>query len=295
MIVILGAFGKTGRAAAARLESAGKYRVRRVTRDGARASAAPEVVRARLSDDVELGSALRGAQAVYALLPDDLGARAFRAERRAMAEAMTRAIAREAVPRVVLLSSAAAALGEGAKNGLGADLAYLERLVQSAAAQVTILRASYFQDNVTQVLASAAQDGLFPSFFASRDAPIPTIAAKDVGQFAAEILLEPAPSESQVVDLLGPSYSSTEMAAVAGQVLGRALSVVDVPLTQQEQMFRSWMSPEAAQAMIETFACLGSERALPQSQRTLHGKTRLDQVLRAALARAPESARQVQP
>ena len=190
MIVILGAFGKTGRATAAFLESTGKCRVRRVTRDGARVASYPEVVRARLSDDVELASALTGAQAVYSLLPDDLGARAFRAERRAMAEAMARAIARQGVPRVVLLSSAAAALGENAQNGLGADLAYFERIVRSAAAQVTVLRASYFQDNLTQVLASAARDGNFPSFFASRETPIPTIATKDVGQLAAEISQE---------------------------------------------------------------------------------------------------------
>src|SRR6188768_4145470 len=114
MIVVFGAFGKTGRVAAELLEAEGKSPVRRVTRDHSRtpAVAGHEVVRARLSDDAELARALKGAAAVYAMLPDDFSAKSFRAERRGMAEAMSRAILRERVPRVVLLSSAAAALGE---------------------------------------------------------------------------------------------------------------------------------------------------------------------------------------
>jgi NAD(P)H dehydrogenase (quinone) len=295
MIVVLGAFGRTGRAAAALLESQGKRLVRRVTRSGARVASGREVVRACLADEAELGRALRGADALYAILPDDLSAQAFRAERRAMVEAMTRAIAREGIGRVVLVSSVAAALGERGRNGLGADLAYFERLVQGATASVSILRASYFQDNLVQVLPSAARDGMFPSFFAAREAAIPTIAAEDVGKFAAQLLLEPASSETEVVDLVGPSYSPTEMAVVTGQVLGRALSLVDVPRTRQEQTFGQWMSAEAARAMSETFECLGSGRALLQGERTFCGQTRLEQVLRAALTRVPEHASSGQP
>jgi NAD(P)H dehydrogenase (quinone) len=297
MIAILGAFGRTGRVAGALLESNGASLVRRVTRSRAHAetAGAREVVQARLSDDAELGRALHGARAVYAMLPDDLGAESFRAERRAMAEAMTRAIRRAGVERVVLLSSLAAALGEHGRNGFGADLAYFERLLAEAATGLTILRASYFQDNLIQILPSAARDRIYPNLFASRDTLISTIATQDVGEFAAQVLLEPAPRETEIVDLVGPSYSPTEMAAVVGELLGRPLAIVDVPADRQEQSLRQAMSAEAARAMIETLECLGSGRALRQGQRTLHGQTRLDQVLRTALSEGAPVDNEVQP
>lgn len=291
MIVVLGAFGRTGRVTAGLLELAG-CAVRRVTRSAASSSGAPaqEVCRARLSDELEVCRALKGARAVYAMLPDDLRAESFRAERRNMAETITRAIRRERVPRVVLLSSAAAALGEHGHNGLGAELAYFERLVLDTTATVSVLRASYFQDNLASVLESAAQAGQYLNFFASRETAIATIATLDVGKLAAQVLLEHAPREPEIVDLVGPSYSVLDMAAVAGELLGRSLSVVDVPALQQEQAFGQWMSAEAARAMVETFACLSSGRAVPQAARVLRGQTRLDQVLRAALTGTTQAA-----
>ena len=296
MIVILGAFGRTGRVTAALLQSAGRT-VRRVTRSSAAApgTLGHEVVQARLADEAALGRALSGAHAVYALLPDDLRAESFRAERRAMAEAMAKAIERERVPRVVLLSSAAAALGEEGHNGLGADLAYFERLIWNTPAVVSVLRASYFQDNLLEALPGATRDGIYPNFFASREHAIPTIATVDVGRIAAQLLLEPSPKQSEILDLIGPRYSPEEMASILGEVLGRALKIVDVPSAQLAQMFRQWMSVEAAGAVAETFACLGSGRVLPQGKRTLYGQTRLEQVLRSALIRSAEAGGQVQP
>jgi len=187
-----------------------------------------EVARARLSDDVELGRAVKGAQALYAILPDDFRAEAFHASRRAMAEAMTRAIRREGVGRVVLVSSAAAVLGEGG-NGFGAVLAYFERLLSDTNAAVTILRASYFQDNALMALPPAQQDGVYPNFFATRDRPLTTVAACDVGKIAAAALLEPPRARREVVDLVGPAYSAEQMSALLAESIGRPLSIVDVP------------------------------------------------------------------
>src|SRR4051812_27076995 len=86
MNVVFGASGRTGRVVAAELEARARVAVRRVTRSAApRDQGVGEVVAARWTDDAELGAALKGARAVYAILPDDLRATAFRAERRAMA------------------------------------------------------------------------------------------------------------------------------------------------------------------------------------------------------------------
>lgn len=291
MNVIFGAFGRTGRIVAELVERDAGAPVRRVTRGSKHAGG--NVVTARMSDDAELAAVLKGARAVYAILPDDLRAEAFHAERRAMAEALARAIARERVPRVVLLSSTTAALGEQGQHGFGVELAYFERLVLDTAACVTVLRASYFQDNVAQLLPGPAQDGLFPNFFASKQRAFPTIATRDVGAFAAQCLLQHPEREREIVDLSGPSYSTAEMAKIAEDVLGRPLTVVDVPAAAREQAFASWMSAEAAKAMVETLDCIGAGRAPALGERTLRGGTRLEQVLEASLSHAPHAAVEV--
>jgi len=268
--------------------------VRLVMRSATAQAHGLEVARARLSDDVELGRAVKGAQALYAILPDDFRAEAFHASRRAMAEAMTRAIRREGVGRVVLVSSAAAVLGEGG-NGFGADLAYFERLLSDTNAAVTILRASYFQDNALMALPPAQQDGVYPNFFATRDRPLTTVAACDVGKIAAAALLEPPRARREVVDLVGPAYSAEQMSALLAESIGRPLSIVDVPRDAQEQTFRRWMTPDAARAMVETIECLDSGQIVDAGDRRERGATGLDQMLRAALSQTAAPTGPVQP
>jgi uncharacterized protein YbjT (DUF2867 family) len=266
--------------------------VRLVTRSATAQSSGLEVARARLSDEVELGRALKGAQALYAILPDDFRAEAFHASRRAMAETMTRAIHREGVGRVVLVSSAAAVLGEGG-HGFGADLAYFERLLSDTNAAVTILRASYFQDNVLMGLPAAREQGVYPNFFASRQRPLATIAACDVGKVAAAALLAPPRARREIVDLVGPAYSVEQTSALLGEAIARQLSIVDVPRDDQEHTFRQWMTPEAARAMGETLECLGSGSTVLGGDRLERGTTGLFQVLRTALARMAARAPEV--
>jgi uncharacterized protein YbjT (DUF2867 family) len=293
MIVILGASGKTGRAVVEQVKHVGGLRL--VTRSATAQPNGLEVARARLSDELELERAVKGARALYAILPDDFSAEAFHASRRAMAETMTRAIRREGVERVVLVSSAAAVLGEAGGNGFGADLAYFERLLSDTNAAVTILRASYFQDNALMALPPAQHDGVYPNFFATRDRPLLTIAACDVGKMAAVALLEPPRARREVVDLVGPAYSAEQMSAQLGEAIGRRLSIVDVPRDAQEQMFRQWMTSEAARAMVETIACLGSGQIVASGDRLERGTTGLDQVLRAALTRAHAPTAEARP
>jgi uncharacterized protein YbjT (DUF2867 family) len=284
MIVILGASGKTGRVVVELVKRVSAVRL--VARNVIHQPSGLEVARARLSDEVELARALKGAQALYAILPDDFRAEALHAERRVMAETMTRVIRREGVGRVVLVSSSAAVLGERGGNGFGADLAYLERLLSDTNAAVTILRPSYFQDNALMALPAAQHEGVYPNFFATRTSPITTIAARDVGKIAAAALLEPPRAHREIVDLVGPAYSAEQIAALLGQCIGRPLSLVDVPLMAQEQALRQYMTRDAARAMVETIECLSSGRIVLAGDRLERGATELGQVLQKALAPA---------
>lgn len=293
MIVILGAFGRTGRVVARIAQQQASGRIRLVTRQK-RTSDAPEVevAVAALSDSEALARALSGARALFALLPDDFEAEAFHQDRRAMAEAVAYAVRRERVRRVVLLSSSAAALGERGGNGFAADLAYFERLLVQAEAAVTIVRSCYFQDNVLQALPLARRDGVYLNFL-SANVSIPTVASADVAAVAAGELFRLPRANSEIVDLLGPSYTPEQMASQLGAGLGRPLTIVNVPPHAQVGMLRPMMSPEAARAMAETFACLSSERVLCEGQRTEIGQTRLEQTLRAAMATQTPAALEV--
>ena len=295
MIVVLGAFGKTGRIVAERVNK--RHHVRLVTRQPGRRSneAGMEVVQASLADEIVLGRALKGATALYALLPDDWQAQHFHAERRAMAENIARAIQRERVGRVVLLSSVTAALGERGANGFGADLAYFERLVSDTDAVVTVLRASYFQDNVLEAVPAAEREGVYVNLLPSRETSIVTIASTDVGAFAAATLLEPPRARREVVDLVGPTYSPAQIALKLGEKVGRTLSIIDVPTAGQQPMLRQWMSHDAARAMVETLSCLGSGRAVLSGDRVARGDMRLEQVLGLASSRSSEAVAGVQP
>lgn len=175
MIAILGAFGKTGTAVTAGLRGAGRP-VRAVTHDPARAHHADAVL-ADLSDPVSIERALSEAHAVYAILPDDLWAVDFHAVRRARVDAFVRSLERAAVPRVVLVSSALAALGEGPGNGFGAELAYFERRLLETNTSLTVLRCSYFQDNLREVLPLARHEGIYPCLFASALQRLPMVGA----------------------------------------------------------------------------------------------------------------------
>ncbi len=295
MIVVLGASGKTGRVVAERVKQV--ERVRSVTRQAGRLDpeSGVEIAIADLADEAALSSALRGARALFALLPDDLTAENFHAERRKMAENIARAVRREQVPRVVLLSSTTAGLGERAGNGFGADLAYFERLLSDTNAVLTVLRASYFQDNVLAAVPAAEGDGVYINLMPSRETQWATIASADIGAFAAAALLAPPRQRKEVVDLVGPSYSPNDIAGRLGDALGRSLSIVDVPAAHQEGMLQQWMSRDAARAMAETLACLVSGRVVLSGDRVERGPITLEETLASALSGRARPRQAVHP
>lgn len=291
MLVVLGATGRTGRVVSALLRERSTQPVRVVTRQAARwarlqqhAAGHFEVAEAQLDDEAQLARAARGAHALFVVLPDDLGALTFHAGRLAMANAIARAVAQTLVPRVVLLSSSTAALGEHAGNGFGSGLAYLERILGETRAVLTVLRAGWFQDNLVAALPFAARDGVHASLLRTGEAPIATVASCDVAAIAARTLLAPAPHRSEIVDVVGPAYTVEEMAGALGDAVQKPVSVLDLPRASREQMLRAWMSPEAAATMIQTCDCLASGRVELRGDRIEHAFTTLSTVLRRAAA-----------
>lgn len=285
MFVIAGASGRTGRVVADTLLSQGR-RVRVIVRDAAKGDSfkarGAEVAVASLDDAGGLARALDGASSFFALLPEDLSTADFHGHRRRMADAMAAAVRESCIPQVVLLSAAAAVLPDG--NGPAKDLHYAEQALRSAAPKLTIVRASYFQDNVLGAAAPARHEGVYPNFLPSADFAFPTIATRDVGRVAARLLVEP-PQRSEVIDLIGPSYSARDMAEKLGRALDKTVRVVDVPAAAHvEVLTKAGLPKQFAEALAEMFACFASGRVTPQGDRVERGATTLEEVLRDGLA-----------
>jgi uncharacterized protein YbjT (DUF2867 family) len=148
------------------------------------------------------------------------------------------------------------------------------------AKQLTLLRACYFQDNASGVIPTARHAGIYPNFLASADAPIPMIATRDIGRFAARALLNP-PQRTETIDLFGPSYTIRQVAEVLGRVLGKNLEVVDIPPAQQsDALVEAGLPRPVANAVAEMFAAFNAGLIAPQGDRRLVGATTIEETIK---------------
>jgi uncharacterized protein YbjT (DUF2867 family) len=279
--VVAGATGKVGSVVAAEL-LARHHAVTVIVRNEERglewARRGADVSVGSLDDRAFVARAVHGAAGFFTLLPENVAPDDFHGTRRHMADAIASGVQDGGVPHVVMLSAGAASLPDG--NGPAKDLHYCERQLATHAKQLTLLRASYFQDNVSDVIPAAVQGGIYPNFLASADAPIPMIATVDIGRFAANALMNP-PQRTERIDLFGPSYTIREVAAALGRVLGKHLEVVDIPAARQsDTLVEAGIPRPLADAVAEMFAAFNAGLIKPQGDRCLVGATTIDEVIR---------------
>jgi uncharacterized protein YbjT (DUF2867 family) len=283
MFVVAGVTGHVGSVAAQVLLDRGQ-KVKVVVRDAAKGAAwsqkGAEVAVGELGDPAFLTNALRGAAGFFTLLPANYHATdGFYASQRRTADAILAAVAANRVPHVVLLSSLGADLSEG--NGPIKGLCYLENAIRASGVKLTAIRAAYFMENLSSNVEPARTMGIFPAFTPSADYPMPTIATKDIGAFAAEALLTP-PAKSEAVDLLGPSYSMRQLAERLGAALGKTLRVVEIPQADWASTLRqAGMSEDVADVFAELYRGFASGAIRPKGDRVAHGTTPVDEVLKA--------------
>jgi uncharacterized protein YbjT (DUF2867 family) len=284
--VVCGATGRTGSVATRELLNRG-HRVTAIVRDPARAAplkaAGVRIATGSLDDPAVISAALRGGDALFALLPEDPFAADFHAPRKAITEALVRAVKESGVPHVVLLSAIAASLPSG--NGPAGDLHRLENALTETGTVLTTLRACWMQENVGAALKPASAAGIYPNLMFSADAVLPTIASRDVGTFIADVITDQPRAET--IDLLGPAYSVRQMSQVLGRVLGKPLRIVDIPAPAHvPTLMQAGVSQSFAEAVAELYACFGTGRIKPKGDRQLAGTTSLETTVRDLLAAA---------
>ncbi len=285
MYVIAGVTGHVGSVVAEKLIAAGK-KVKVIVRDAAKGASwskrGAEVAVGGLEDASFLAGALKGASAFFVLLPPNYQATDFFTSQKKTSDAVAAAVKTSAVPHVVMLSSIGADLEAG--TGPIKGLHYLENALRAAGTKLSAIRAGMFQENAGSAVGPAKAMGKYFNFMPSADYPIPMLATKDIGAVVVDALTNP-PAKSEIVDVQGPAYSNRQVAEKLGTALGKKLDIVDVPAAGHVgALLQAGLSQTIAEAFSEMYAGFASGLVTPKGDRTVQGKTTLDEVMKTLVS-----------
>jgi uncharacterized protein YbjT (DUF2867 family) len=101
--------------------------------------------------------------------------------------------------------------------------------IERAGTPYTIVKPHFFLQNLMMAGRSVAEQGAI--YFALGDAKVPMIDVADIGASVAAILRDPAAHAGKTYTLTGPAaISMHEIAAALGEVLGKPINYVPVPV-----------------------------------------------------------------
>ena len=230
MITIMGASGKTGRAAAeALLKQGEKVRVIARSKDHLKpfVDKGAEAAVGDAMDAKFLASAFRGSDAVYTLLPPNPAHPDVPAYQDQIGEATIKAIKDSGVKHAVFLSSVGAEreTGTGPITGL---YRHEKRLAAVPGLNTVTLRAGYFFENHFMSLALIKHQGINGSAMAGNYG-FAQIASADIGAAAAQLLRARDFKGFVVRELLGQRDLSLDEAT---RIIGAAIDKPDLKYVQ---------------------------------------------------------------
>jgi uncharacterized protein YbjT (DUF2867 family) len=262
MYVITGASGHTGHAAANKLLSNGK-KVRVVGRNldhlKPLVAKGAEPFVANVIDKDSVAKAFAGAQAVYVMFPPDEKVQDYLSRAEQTAEAYAQAIEKNGVKHAVSLSSVGADKTE--KTGPIVGLHRLEeRLNRISGLNTLHLRAAYFMENTLGQADAIAQMGSTVGLL-RQDLKFPCIAARDIGDFAGDVLSQLNFAGHHVQELHGQrDISYGEITTV----IAKAIAKPDVKYVQlgpdqfRDTLVRMGMSENLAAGLTEMSESMNS-------------------------------------
>src|SRR5579875_63289 len=236
MYAITGATGNTGKVIAERLLARGE-KVRAIGRDADRLASlvqkGAEAFVADVTDSSAMARAFAGTKAAYVMIPPNLTAPDVGAYQEQVSEALARALEKAGVEYAVLLSSVGADKAE--RTGPVVGLHHFEQKLNGIAK--------------------------LKALFLRADLKLPFIATRDIGAFAAEMLLTLNFSGKQTRELLGQrDVSYNETAAVVGKAIGKSdLVYSQLPPSQlKPALVQMGMSSSMADLLLEMAEALNS-------------------------------------
>lgn len=255
MYAIAGATGNTGNVIAAKLLAAGE-KVRAIGRDASRlaplAQQGAEPFIADVTDAAALTKAFAGARAVYVMIPPNAATPDAPAYQERVSDAAAAAISKTGVEYAVLLSSVG-----GDKPDRTGPVVGLHNFEQKLSAigplNAFFLRAGYFMQNLLPQANVIRQFGSVAGPLRG-DLRVPMIAAADIGNFAAEVLLKLAFTGKIASELLGQrDLCYNEAARIIGKAIGKPdLGYIQLPAERlKPMMIQMGMSGSAASLLLE--------------------------------------------
>src|ERR1700731_3221802 len=271
--VILGANGNTGSIIASSLLSKGK-KVRVVGRDAGRLQRfvrqGADAFTGGVSDAAALTKAFSDARAAYLLLPPITSREDQERESDAIAQAVTESGLRYAVH----LSSYGAHVPEGTGPVTGLHSSE-QKLNAIGGLNVLHLRAAYFMENNLVAVSMIQEMGIFGHALLP-DLKQPMIATRDVGDYAAQRLLDLDFPDKQTRELLGErDLSMAEATAIIARGIGKPdLRYVQFPYDQMKQALEQMGMPQKKAAVyIEMFTAINAGVLAAQEPRSRENTT----------------------
>src|SRR6266480_5071566 len=273
MYVILGASGNTGSIIADSLLLNGEKvrvmgrdadRLQRFVRKGA------EAFTANVSDAAALSKAFSGARAAYLMLPPAKS----REDQERQSDAIAKAVKESGLRYAVHLSSYGAHVPEGTGPIAGPHSSE-QKLNAISGLNVLHVRAAYFMENNLAAIGMIHEMGVFGQVLLP-DLKLPMIATRDVGDYAAQRLLDLDFSGKQTRELLGErDLSMTEATAVIARGIGKPdLRYVQFPYDQLQQVLtKMGITPKTAAVYIELYKAINAGVVAPQETRSSENST----------------------
>jgi uncharacterized protein YbjT (DUF2867 family) len=273
MNVILGASGNTGSLIANFLLSRGQ-KVRVVGRDVRRLQRfvrkGAEALTAEMTDAAALSKAFGGARAAYLLLPPITS----REDQERQSDAIAKAVKDSGLRYAVHLSSYGAHVPEGTGPVTGLHSSE-QKLNAISDLNVLHLRAAYFMENNLTAIDMIHGMGLFGHALLP-DLKLPMIATRDVGDYAAQRLMDLDFSGKETRELLGErDLSMTEATAVIARGIGKSnLRYEQFTYDQVQQVLvQMGMPPGKAAVYIEMFEAINAGLLAAREQRSPENST----------------------
>ncbi len=277
MIIVTGATGRTGRAATEALLAKGE-KVRVVGRDAEKlaplVALGAEPFVGEVEDAASTTEAFSGASAVYLVLPEDLSQQDLRAHQDRISDSYAASIGQAQVRFVVNLSSIGA---QHSKNtGPIVGLHNQEQKLNSIVGlNVLHLRAAYFMENLFMSVKPLRAMGALPGGLRA-DVPMPWIATKDIGQYAASRLAARDFSGSSIQELHGQrDISMQEAASIVGSAIGKPdLAYVQIPsMTLGISLLQMGLPKKTSQLIVEMWDGANAGLIVPHEQRSARNTT----------------------
>jgi len=292
MFVIFGATGQVGHASANALRRAG-HEVRAVVRDAkqgeALAAIGCEIVLADLNDTASVARAIDGAHAVQLLCPVPRAHDDPAAAMRRTIDASVAALRERPPPHVLALSDYGAEHAAG--TGITTLFHYFETQLRPIDSSLTFLRAAEHMHNWARVLPAALGRGVLPSLHHPLDKLFPTVAAHDVGQLAAELLLDAPPSRGtpRIVSIEAEQrVNALDVAHTLEQVAGRPVVAWEVSRAEWSAVLHgAGLGERHARLIIDLYDAHNAGRIDVEARvsERRFGATTLQEVLAALLPR----------